>query len=66
MTTFYVLWILIGAGNTQSLAVDHFVTFQECEAARDGFIVDYNSTVYFDVQKVSDKEARCFKAEVKK
>lgn len=57
MTTFYVLWILIGSNNTQSIAVDHFATLQECEAAMDGFIADYNSMQYYG-SKLKGEDAR--------
>lgn len=32
--TFFVLWIWIGSGNTQTMAMDHFATLAECEAAK--------------------------------
>ena len=66
MNEFYVLWILLGVGNTQTLAVDHFATMQECEAAKAGFIADYNSTKTLSILMLDGSEARCFKAEVKR
>lgn len=66
MEELYVLWILIGAGNMQTLAVDHFATMQECEAVKAGFIADYNSTQTFSILMLDGSEARCFKAEVKR
>jgi hypothetical protein len=65
MTTFYMLWILVGNGQSQTIAIDHFEAMAQCEAAGRRFIEEYNKTQSYSWQYLNGDAAKCFKVEVK-
>ena len=65
MVELYVLWIMIGVGNNRTLALDHYQTKQECDAARTSFLSDFNTVHEYWFDKLDGTEARCVKVEVK-
>lgn len=42
MKTFFVLWIWTGIGHSQSMAMDHYPTLEECEAAKAAVVQFYS------------------------
>ena len=44
--TFFVLWVWIGSGNSQTLAVDHYSTKAECEAAKSAITIHHADSWY--------------------
>lgn len=65
MKTFFVLWIMLGFSKSQTLAIDHFETMAECQAAANQFVVEYNARQNYSWEMIEDDAANCFKVEVK-
>lgn len=53
--TFFVLWIWTGLGSTQTLAIDHFPTKEECYAARAAILANTN---------ITPRHIECFEATI--
>lgn len=60
--TFFVLWIWTGASHSQTLAMDHFATKAECEAAKVAILNLYADT--WD-EKLLKRDLVCLEATVK-
>lgn len=58
--TFFVLWIWIGSGHSQTIAMDHFATKAECEAAKVAIVEHYQG---FYMDKIKDNMV-CLEAKV--
>lgn len=62
--TFFVLWIFIGSGRTQTLSVDHYATQAECEAARTAILIHNRTEAgpgyyrYIEPEKIVCLEAK--------
>lgn len=59
MTTFWVLFVVTWFAHSQAMAVDHFDTKQQCEAAAQALIVN---TREWSWGRVKENEAFCFEA----
>lgn len=61
MKTFFVLWIWSGIGHSQILAMDHYDTLDDCEAAKTA-IVEYYKDSW---NQTIERDMVCLKATVK-
>lgn len=63
MKTFFVLWIWAGVGNSQTMAIDHYATLAECEAAKEAIVNHYGKDSWSG-SKLYDN-AECLEAKVR-
>lgn len=65
MTTFYLLWILLGDGRSQTLSTERMATLAECQAAQAAVISFYNKEYAYSWDPIDDQRVKCIKVEVK-
>ncbi len=58
---FFVLYLAIGFGSNQTVALDHYDTWDECNAARNALVMNTKEWYYM---RVTDENSFCFKAQV--